>query len=105
MLKNGVKIITGTTPNPGRVLHRASVRLQQQLSGGMIGLIGLWIVASLAYRKKLPWDDPESRFLQIPLNPEIEIQRWGKPSMATITELLMWALVSSLHWSNAELGR
>jgi hypothetical protein len=79
MLKNGVKIVTGTTPNPGRgFTGRTSVRLQQQLSGGMIGLIGLWVVASLAYRKKLPWNDPESRFLQIPLNPEDRGSSLGK---------------------------
>jgi DNA topoisomerase-1 len=69
MLKNSVKAWTGTTPNPAQGFKdRASFRFQQQFSGGVMGLLAMWIGASLLYRGLLPWKDKESKFLQIPLN-------------------------------------
>ena len=73
MLKNGVLMWLNKSPMPSEglpIAQRAALRLQQQLSAGALGMLAMWIVLSLLYRKKYPWKDPESRFLQIPLNDE-----------------------------------
>lgn len=71
MWKNGVLMWLGKTPMPNEDLplaNRIAARLQQQFGAGVLGLVAMWIALSLLYRQKLPWDDKDSRFMQIPLN-------------------------------------
>jgi hypothetical protein len=66
MLRNGIETWTGTGKMP---TNAASYRVAQQLSGGALGLVATWALLSKAYRDKYPWQDKDSKFLQIPLNP------------------------------------
>lgn len=43
-------------------------RLAQQLSGGVLGLLGLWFLLHKLERGKYPWEENDSRLLQIKLN-------------------------------------
>jgi hypothetical protein len=73
MLKNGVLGWLNKTPLPTEGLSpgwRMARRAQQQFSGGVLGMLGMWAAASYAYRGVMPWNDKDSRFLQIPLNPK-----------------------------------
>lgn len=91
MMKNGALMWLGKTPMPNEgasAASRAAVRIQQQLSAGVLGLIAVWIAMSLLYRKKYPWQDDKSRFLQIPLNAEdrstpLAQKVWGADTNST----------------------
>lgn len=71
MLKNGALMWLNKTPMPTdgmSMAARASLRAQQQFSAGALGILALWVGASLLYRGLFPWEDKDSRFMQIPLN-------------------------------------
>jgi len=74
MSKNGLLMWLNKSPLPNEDLpfvSRTWRRTQQQLGGGPLGVaVLLWLGASLLYRGMFPWKDPESRFMQIPLNPK-----------------------------------
>lgn len=81
MLRNGVRIWTGGSkiPDAGKSAGtRVAYRLAQQLSAGALGLIALWIVTHKLYTGKYPWQDPDSRFLQIKLKKEHRNSGLGK---------------------------
>jgi hypothetical protein len=61
----------------GRVPMKAGPRaaaytVAQQLSGGAAGLVTAWALTYKAYHDKWPWEDKNSRLLQIPLKDEHE---------------------------------
>lgn len=55
-------------PGGGGAGKRFAYRLASYLSGGAAGLVLMWALAYREYKKKWPWEDPEARLLQIPLN-------------------------------------
>jgi hypothetical protein len=60
----------GLPPSRLSKRQRLGYMLAQQLSAGAIGLLALWILAYKAYRDKYPWEEKQSRLLQIPLRDE-----------------------------------
>lgn len=78
MWRTGIKATFGATPLPSSgetPLRRASLRIQTLLSGGIIGVLGMWVIAYRAYTGHWPWDDERMRLLQIPLNQK-DRHRW-----------------------------
>lgn len=71
MWRTGIKATFGLTPLPSShetAAKRSILRAQMMLSGGIVGLVGLWVLMHKAYTDKWPWEDENSRLLQIPLN-------------------------------------
>lgn len=44
--------------------RRMAYRVAQQLTGGVVGLVGMWALAHRELHDKWPWEDKEARFLQ-----------------------------------------
>lgn len=79
MLRNGINTWTGAGPVPaGGKARRAAYRIAALLSGGAAGLLAMWALLYKEYKGKYPWQDPEARLLQIPLNEEDRNSKWGK---------------------------
>lgn len=79
MLRNGINAWTGTGPKPvDGVTKKSAYWLAQMLSGGAAGLIALWALTYKAYKKEWPWEDPEARLLQIPLNADHRNSKLGQ---------------------------
>lgn len=71
MWRTGIKATFGMTPLPTKGESRGKrgvLRVAQLLSGGIVGIVGLWLLMYKAYTGKWPWEDERARLLQIPLN-------------------------------------
>lgn len=75
MLVNGVNAWTGAGPMPK---SGPGLRIWQQLTGGGLGTIALWMLAHKAYTGKYPWEDKRSKLLQIPANPGDRASKLGR---------------------------
>jgi hypothetical protein len=75
MLRNGLNAWLGTGPMPA---GGPGLRVAQQLSGGAVGVLGAWVLAHLAMRGELPWDDKQSKFLQIRATPAMRNSALGR---------------------------
>jgi len=70
MYLKGLNANTMTTELPTSGLSKAkvaSLRVQQQISGGLAGYLGTWAVAYYAARAKWPWEEEGSEVGKIPL--------------------------------------
>ncbi len=82
MLRNGVNAWTGMGPMPKRGI---SLKLWQQLTGGAVATIALWMLVNKAVTGKYPQDDKKSKFLQIAAPPsfrhsDLGNALWGRGS-------------------------
>lgn len=71
MWRTGIKATFGMTPLPSSGESRgkrAVLRARMMLSGGIAGIIGLWVLMHKAYTGKWPWEDDRSRLLYVPLS-------------------------------------
>lgn len=75
MLVNGVNAWTGAGPMPK---SGPGLRIWQQLTGGGLGTVALWMLAHKAYTGKYPWEDKRSKLLQIPANPGHRSSKLGR---------------------------
>ena len=75
MYRNGLNAVLGTGPMPG---NRFEYRVAQQLSGGMVGFAAVWVIAHKATTGKWPWDDPKSKFGQLPIPDSVRRSAGGK---------------------------
>lgn len=80
MIQNGVNAWLGTSPMPK---SGASLRVWQQLTGGGIATVALWMVAQKAITGKWPWEDKRSKLFEIPVPDEWRRSKlgemlWGK---------------------------
>lgn len=64
-------------PLEGVFPRGAALRLASMLSGAALGLIALWAVAYKATDGKWPWEDPNSRLLQIPVPDSLRHSQFG----------------------------
>ena len=70
-LRNGIKGWLGMVPLPssGMSLNKnIAMRAAHQISGGAVGIIATWVITYKANTDKYPWEDPNSRFLKVPLS-------------------------------------
>lgn len=75
MMRNGVNAFLGTGPMPA---GGAGLRIAQQLSGGAVALVALWILLHEAYRGELPWHDHKSKLLSFRALPRDRYSRVGR---------------------------
>lgn len=71
MWRTGIKATFGLTPLPSANESRGKrtvLRAATLLSGGIVGIVGMWLIMYRAYTGKWPWEDERARLLQIPLN-------------------------------------
>lgn len=82
MLRNGVNAIAGTGPMPKPGFE---TRAWQQFTGGLVVVLALWALVNQAVNGKYPWEDKDSKLLQIKApnqfrHSDLGNALWGKGS-------------------------
>lgn len=82
MLRNGVNAITGMGPMPKPGVE---MRAWQQFTGGLAVMLIIWALVNQAMTGKYPWDDKDSKLMQIKVPNQFRHSNlgnalWGKGS-------------------------
>lgn len=102
----GVKTILGTTPLPQTGAAAVKARIAQQLTGGSVGVVGTWMVVNKAVTGKWPWEDKNSRLLEIPIGGSRYISLgWGNPVAASGARTLGATDAYKVHQAGGKLDQ
>jgi len=79
--KNGLKSILGLNPLPTDNLSttaKIGYKAAQLMTSGIVGMTAMWMTGYKAATGKWPWEDRDSKFMQIPIPENIKNTQIGK---------------------------
>lgn len=82
MTRNGVRMwanmLNFKDVPGGSAAQQVAASTYLKLSGGVAGMVSLWAMMHHETTGKWPWEDPNSRFLEIPISPAVQHSAIGK---------------------------